>query len=222
MLAFGYALLHPGETDRLARESMAMAAACGERGLDLCEILTDAEADRDRGLERPGLELLLARLARGEAECLAVADLGSLMLPAATVGALVEWLSGARAGLLVADLELDTRTPAGRVAARALIAAGDLDRRKLRERTRLGLAAARRNGSGRGRPAVADRPDLRRRIASWRAAGLTLQAIADRLNAEGIPTLRGGSMWRPSSVQVAAGYSRPRRVSLPIPVGARR
>jgi hypothetical protein len=38
---------------------------------------------------------------------------------------------------------------------------------------------------------------------------MTLQAIADQLNAEGVPTLRGGAMWRPSSVQAALGYRRP-------------
>ena len=42
-----------------------------------------------------------------------------------------------------------------------------------------------------------------------RTAGMTLQAIADVLNSEGVPTLRGGAMWRPSSVQSAAGYRRP-------------
>jgi hypothetical protein len=44
-----------------------------------------------------------------------------------------------------------------------------------------------------------------------RASGMTLQAIADTLNREGVPTLRGGSEWRPSSVQAAVGYKRPRR-----------
>jgi hypothetical protein len=44
-----------------------------------------------------------------------------------------------------------------------------------------------------------------------REQGLSLQAIADRLNAEGVPTVRGGVKWRPSSVQCAAGYQRPRR-----------
>ena len=44
-----------------------------------------------------------------------------------------------------------------------------------------------------------------------RARGMTLQAIADTLNAEGVPTLRGGTEWRPSSVQAAAGYKRPKR-----------
>jgi hypothetical protein len=42
-----------------------------------------------------------------------------------------------------------------------------------------------------------------------RGAHMTLQAIADQLNAEGVPTLRGGAMWRPSSVQAALGYRRP-------------
>jgi len=41
---------------------------------------------------------------------------------------------------------------------------------------------------------------------------LTLQAIADELNEEGIPTTRGGTKWRPSSVQAALGYKRPTRM----------
>jgi hypothetical protein len=42
---------------------------------------------------------------------------------------------------------------------------------------------------------------------------MTLQQIADALNAEGVPTIRGGKLWRPSSVESAAGYKRrkPRR-----------
>jgi len=30
---------------------------------------------------------------------------------------------------------------------------------------------------------------------------MTLQAIADELNATGVPTARGGSMWRPTSLR---------------------
>ena len=54
---------------------------------------------------------------------------------------------------------------------------------------------------------------------------MTLQAIADKLNDEGVATLRGGTHWRPSSVQAAAGYKRPGRVrgleDLPRPSGLR-
>ncbi len=53
-----------------------------------------------------------------------------------------------------------------------------------------------------------------------RAEGSTYQTIADTLNAEEVPTLRGGAQWRVSSVQTASGYKRPaprasRSVDLP-------
>jgi peptidoglycan hydrolase-like protein with peptidoglycan-binding domain len=59
------------------------------------------------------------------------------------------------------------------------------------------------------RAAVKDRPELLERITAMRSANLSLQQIADQLNAEKVPTLRGGTHWRPSSIQVALGYRRP-------------
>jgi peptidoglycan hydrolase-like protein with peptidoglycan-binding domain len=59
------------------------------------------------------------------------------------------------------------------------------------------------------RAAVKDRPELLERITAMRSANLSLQQIADQLNAENVPTLRGGRQWRPSSIQVALGYRRP-------------
>jgi hypothetical protein len=81
------------------------------------------------------------------------------------------------------------------------------------QRTRKGLEAARLAQRSSGQPAVSDAPALKQRIADMRAGGMTLQAIADTLNAEGVPTLRGGALWRPSSVQAATGYKRPKRTS---------
>jgi hypothetical protein len=65
-----------------------------------------------------------------------------------------------------------------------------------------------RNGRPRKRPALADNPELVERIVQMRAQGMTLQAIADRLNEEGVPTVRGGTEWRPSSVRSGLGYKR--------------
>jgi Recombinase len=53
---------------------------------------------------------------------------------------------------------------------------------------------------------------VRGRIAAMRAEGMTLQAIADVLNEEGVSTPRGGK-WRPSSVQEELGV--PRRTEPP-------
>ena len=90
------------------------------------------------------------------------------------------------------DIGLDTGTVDGRVAAEALVTVGGLDEKKIKERTRKGLEAA-RGGRGRiGRPAVADRPSLKQRIVEMRESGMTLQAIADTLNDAGVPTARGG------------------------------
>src|ERR671925_453573 len=96
-------------------------------------------------------------------------------------------------------------------AAHVLISVGAWERERVGQRTRKGLEAARAKGQRIGRPAVDDVPELKERIAAMRANGLTLQAIADRLNEEGVPTLRGGEKWRPSSVQAAVGYRRPPR-----------
>ena len=65
--------------------------------------------------------------------------------------------------------------------------------------------------AARGRPGLgAASPALAERIARLRAEGLSLSAIAARLNQEGVPTPRGGAQWRASSVQSALGYRRPR------------
>ena len=58
--------------------------------------------------------------------------------------------------------------------------------------------------------ATAGSPELAQRIAEMRERGLSLHAIAEALNEEGVPTPRGGARWRPSSVQSALGYRRPR------------
>ncbi len=50
------------------------------------------------------------------------------------------------------------------------------------------------------RATLADHPELQQRIVEMHASGMTLQAIADTLNAEGVPTVRGGREWRPSSL----------------------
>jgi Recombinase len=48
---------------------------------------------------------------------------------------------------------------------------------------------------------------------SWKRTrdGWSLQRIADQLNADGIPTARGGSEWRPSSVRAILNRKDQRR-----------
>lgn len=60
-----------------------------------------------------------------------------------------------------------------------------------------------RRGKAGRRSAVPD--EVRKQIAAWYAEGkgLSYRAIAERLNAEGIPTGQGGARWYASSVRAA-------------------
>jgi hypothetical protein len=66
------------------------------------------------------------------------------------------------------------------------------------------LAHARAQGVELGTPRTAA-PATVAKITKLRAQGLTLQAIADELNRLRVPTTRGGSKWRPSSVRSVLG-----------------
>lgn len=192
------------EADAAVRD---IEAACASARWELCEVVTDRESGR--GLERPGLAYALSQIAEGKARGLVVSDLRRLSRSTVDLGALMEWFRDAGAGLVALDLDVDTSTPAGHEVAATLITLGDWEHERIARRTRSGLAEVRARGRPTGRPSVSDRPDLVERINALRAANMTLQAIADQLNAEEVPTLRGGAMWRPSSVQAALGYRRP-------------
>jgi DNA invertase Pin-like site-specific DNA recombinase len=209
--ALGYVSLSADDRSgwpSLRDQGIAIERACIELGLELGHVTRDAEPVNSTAA-RPALQHALEQLAAGNAGALVVARLDCLAGSAAGLGAVAEWFGQHEARLVAADLGLDTDSPAGATAACAIVAAGRLEQSKLGERTRRGLAAARCKGGAVGRPAVIDKPELRERIRSLRAEGRTLQAIADRLNRDGVPTLRGGAEWRPSSVQAAAGYKRP-------------
>lgn len=186
----------------------AIDAACARAGWDLIEIVRDRD-QHSRSVERPGLSYALQKIAAGEARGLVVADLRRLCRSTVDLGTLVRSFHDARGVLIALDLDLDTSTPEGEHAARVLIAVGAWEQERIARRTRVGIADVKSRGGSVGRPAISDHPELRERITSMRASGMTLQAIADELNAEGVPTMRGGARWRPSSVQGALGYRRP-------------
>jgi DNA invertase Pin-like site-specific DNA recombinase len=183
---------------------------CAERlNLELVEVVREREPEKGKALDRAGLSYLIERIAAGDASCIVVTGLDRLSRSVAELGTIVQWLERNNVRLVAVDLDLDTANPAGRATAHALASVAGWERERLSERTRKGLAAARsKRRASSGGSAAGDWPDIRKRIAAMRADGMTLQAIADVLNKEGVPTPRGGTEWRPSSVQSAAGYRR--------------
>lgn len=197
-VALGYVSINEAEaveSQELEGQMAAIDAAYRERGLVLKAVIQDVEVN-DTGAERPGMEYARQQLAAGEASCLVVAELGRLGRSAREVGHIVKWLRGRNARLVAVAEGLDTGTTSGGKAADALVSSGAFDE-KPTERT-----------SGSSRPATGDVPALKERIRAMHSTGMTLQDIADRLNEEGVPTLRGGAKWRPSALQPTIGDTR--------------
>jgi DNA invertase Pin-like site-specific DNA recombinase len=197
----------------------SIEAACARSGWKLLEVLNDSEDGRP--LERPGLVSALDRIAREEARGLVVTDLHDVTRSITELGALMAWFDQAGATLIALDLGIDTSTPVGRAVASVLVALSRSERERSGGLASNGTSPTRMTSRSIGRSVVTARPELANRIAAMRASHMTLQAIADQLNAEGVPTLRGGAKWRPSSIQAALGYRRPGPVDHLPPLGRR-
>jgi DNA invertase Pin-like site-specific DNA recombinase len=196
--------------ETLAAQRQAIESHCGRGGFTVVEIIDDRFPASGKAGDRPGLSRALQLIAAGEASCLVVCDLGRLSHSVAELGELLRWLEDHDARLVALDLDLDTATEAGRTAVRALASVGEWEGKPISEPAGDVPAAGARRRDGSGTRAV-ELAAVQDRIAAMRAGGMTLQAIADVLNEEGVPAQRGNGMWRPSSVQSAAGYRQRRR-----------
>lgn len=167
------------------------------RGWDL--VIVEDRGQSAKSMDRPGIERALGVVSRGEASALIVAKLDRLSRSLLDFAALMERAKREGWALIALDLGVDTSTATGELIANVLMSVAQWERRAIGERTRDALAAARARGQRLGRPrSVPD--ELRARIVSERASGATLQAIANRLNEEQIPTARGGLCWQRGTV----------------------
>jgi DNA invertase Pin-like site-specific DNA recombinase len=206
----------------LAAQQAAIRAECERRGWELVDVITD-EGHSGKSLARPGLQAALGQIARGEADGLVASKLDRLSRSVADFADLLEWFNGAGATLLAMDVGVDTSTPGGKLVCGVFSAVSEWERDVIGQRTSDGLAARRAQGKPISRAAVADNPKLAARIKRMRDRGSTYQAIADKLNADGIPTMRGAKLWTVSAVRGAAGYRPPkaRRTRADLPVARR-
>jgi DNA invertase Pin-like site-specific DNA recombinase len=175
---------------------------CARRGWRLAGTVFHVESPNRKGVGWASLNHAIERLGRGDADCLVVAQLERLCPSVAELGGILDAVAQANTRLVSLDPPLDTGTQLGRALARLLTSVSGWERTR---RAAMTSAARTKVDLPHTTP-----PDLKRRIVRLRSAGMTLQAIADELNTNGIPTVRGGAKWRPSSVQTALGYKRPR------------
>lgn len=173
---------------RLTPPERAIERACERAGWRLVAIVRDREGGRL--LDRPGLTHALDRIAEGQAGGLVVTD-ARLLSRSMDFAGLLNWFQESDAALIALDLGVDTSTPEGSRVASTLVTI---------------------NGWAGGRiaaRAAAARRQLLERIATMHdQEGMSLQAIAEQLNAEGVRTLSGADAWWPSGVQTALRYWR--------------
>jgi DNA invertase Pin-like site-specific DNA recombinase len=182
----------------LEAQAAAIDKAIGVRGWDIVANLTD-EGRSGSSMNRPALSDALDRLDRGEADVLVVAKLDRLSRSVRDFATLVERASRNGWSLVALDIDVDTSTPTGELMANIYGSVAQWERRIIGQRTSEAMQAMKARGVRLGRPVeLAD--DIRLRIAAERTAGRSLRAIANDLNAEAVPTARGGK-WHASTVR---------------------
>jgi DNA invertase Pin-like site-specific DNA recombinase len=163
---------------------------------EYCDEGVSAKSLKGRPVALAALEAVRA----GSAAGLLVAKMDRLSRSVVDGAGLMERAAREGWALHFADLDLDTSTPAGEMAANIIISGSQYERRLISQRTRDALAARRARGE-RLRAAPALPVEVTRRILRERANGQTFQAIADGLMADGIPTARGKTRWFPATIK---------------------
>ena len=183
----------------LDAQRAAIEAETARRGWELHGVYTDTASGKTLS-RRPGLEDALAKLDRGDADALVVAKLDRLSRSTKDFGTLMERAQRRGWAPVVLDLGVDTTTPAGELVASVMVSVAQWERRAIGQRTKEALAAKKAQGAILGRPRQLPAA-TRARIVGMRSNGLSLRAISDTLNSEGVPTAQGGALWHASTIR---------------------
>lgn len=138
------------EPQRLQLDSYAAA-----RGLEVVEVYAD-EAVSGATARRPALDRMMADARRRRFDVVVVAKLDRIGRSLLNLLELLGELEQLGVDFASVDDALDTRTAAGRLFFQIRAAFAEYERALIRERTRAGLAAARRRGVRLGRRPVLD------------------------------------------------------------------
>lgn len=181
----------------LEAQRAAVMAAATARGWTLAAEHTDAGRS-GRDMNRPALLAAVADL-EAAGGVLMVAKLDRLSRSVLDFAHLAERARRAGWSVVALDVDVDTTTPTGELVANITASVAQWERRIIAARTSDALQAKKAAGARLGRPVTLPEA-VRRRIADDHTAGQSLAGIARSLNAEAVPTARGGR-WYASTVR---------------------
>jgi DNA invertase Pin-like site-specific DNA recombinase len=176
-----------------------LRAEARARGWQLELVVDEGLSAKD--LKRPALADALQRLDKRQADVLVVAKLDRLSRSVADFGGLLDRAGKRGWSVVCLDLGVDTTTPVGEFTANVVASASQYERRLIGQRTREALAERKAQGVRLG--AVPVLPlEVVARVVREHDGGRSLAVIAAGLQADGVPTPRGGP-WSRASVQSA-------------------
>jgi DNA invertase Pin-like site-specific DNA recombinase len=153
---------------------------------------------------RPRLDAVLEALDRGEREALVVSKVDRLSRSIIAFAQIIKRSRDNDWRLIALDMGVDFSTPQGKLLGAQLISFAEYEAEIIGARTKDALRVKRAEGVKLGHPYPGIDATTQRRIRNRRSRGHTLAAIADRLNAEGVPTPSGTGRWHPSAVRAVA------------------
>jgi DNA invertase Pin-like site-specific DNA recombinase len=150
---------------------------------------------------RPKLTAALAMLDAGGADAIVVSKLDRLSRSMLDFAGILERVRERDWRLIILDPYIDVESAMGEMLCGILMSLAQWERRMISLRTREGLAAAKRRGVVLGDRQGRIPPNVTRRICREYAAGVSMNAIADGLNSDGVPRAHGGEHWHASTIQ---------------------
>jgi DNA invertase Pin-like site-specific DNA recombinase len=172
---------------------------CEQRGYELLAVTSDVVSGADSS-RMYGREVAIAAIETGVADALLVRALDRATRSQLDHASLFERAQRHAWRLMDCD-GADSGDPAQRLTADVRNAVAAEERRKISERTREGLAKARKQGKRLGRPPVDLDPKVLSRIVRMSTRdGLSPNKIAQRLTAQKVPSPGGGPKWYPTTV----------------------
>lgn len=197
----------------LEAQRSRIEAYCVAQGLQLSAVFVDAGISGKRADNRPQLQAALAAVCKTSG-VLVVYSLSRLARSTADTIAISDQLQKAGADLVSLTEKIDTTSAAGKVLFTLLAAFAQFERDLTAERTSAALQHKKAQGQRVGTvpfgydlaadgvtlvPNEAQQAVITN-IRQLRADGMTLQAIADILESEGVRTAKGGTKWTPKTI----------------------
>ena len=146
------------------------------RGHEIVGEYTDEGISGAKGRDkRPALDALMQAATRAKFDMVAATALDRLGRNMQHLVMLFSELEALRVDVFIQNMALDTSTPVGRLTFNVMGAFAEFERELTRERTRLALDRARRNGKRLGRPTVG--PTVERQIVALLEAKTPINRI---------------------------------------------